>query len=104
MASATAWIQAAWMALAGLALCAGSALAQPAQRLSGSDSTVVKVSDIVPPRVVPPCKPGACRFAGKTVTVLVTGGIPIARPIYELKDEYEAATGARLNIVELTID
>ena len=104
MTSASAWIQAAWIALAWLALCAGGALAQPAQRLSGSDSTVVKISDIVPPRVAPPCKPGACPFAGKTVTVLVTGGIPIARPIYELKDEYEAATGARLNIVELTID
>src|SRR5262245_58256767 len=89
------------------AILAGAATAQtkpPQQKPAGSDPTVVKIGDIVPPRVAKLCKPGACPFAGQSVTVLVTGGIPIARPIHELKEEYEAATGAKLSIVEVTID
>jgi len=93
--------------VASTLLTMASALAQSdaePQRVSGSDPTVVKVGDIVPPRVVLPCKPGACPFAGKHVTVLVTNGNPIARPLHELKEEYEAATGATLEIVEITIE
>jgi multiple sugar transport system substrate-binding protein len=88
-------------------LIAGAAAAQTPhvpQKHTGSDSTVVKVGDIVPPRVAAPCSPGACPFAGQTVTVIVTGGKPIAWPVHEVKEEYEAATGAKLNVVEVSID
>ncbi len=80
------------------------AVAQTPPSVNGSDSTVVKPSDVVPPRVVSPCKPGGCPFVGQTVTVAVTGGKPIAGPIHELQDEFQAATGAKLVIVEKTID
>ena len=70
----------------------------------GADSVVAKPGETAVPRVAAPCKPGACPFAGQTVTVLVTGGNTIARPIHELKAEYEAATGAKLEIVEVTLD
>ncbi len=71
--------------------------------LSGgaSDATVVKMGNIVPPKVVQPCKPGSCLFAGQTVTVIVAKGIAIEGPVQEVKDEFEAATGATLNIVPI---
>lgn len=90
-----------------VATVAGAAMAQTKpgpKQPTGNDSNVVKMGDIVPPRVARPCKPGSCRFAGQTVTVLVTGGDTIARPIRELTEEYEAATGAKLNIIEVNID
>ena len=68
---------------------------------AGSEASVVKAGDIIPPRVVPPCKPGSCPFPGQSVTVLVVNSLPIGGPVLELKDEFEAATGARLNIVQL---
>ena len=72
-----------------------------AQKTAGFDASVVKTGELVPPRVVPPCKPGACPFAGQSVTVLAFTGKVITRPVHELKDEFEAATGAKLNIVEV---
>ena len=66
-----------------------------------SDATVVKMGNIVPPTVVQPCKPGSCPFAGQRVTVIVVKGIAIEGPLQELKDEFEAATGATLNIVPI---
>jgi len=66
-----------------------------------SDATVVKIGDLVPPRVAPPCEPGNCPFAGQKVTVIVAKGIAIAGPVEELKDEFEAATGASLKIVQI---
>lgn len=85
-----------------------SAVATPAhgQRLGakGSDTDVVQRGEGVPPRVMPPCLPGKCAFVGQTVTVVVSGGNTIAGPIHELKQEYEEATGAHLNIVELPVD
>lgn len=68
---------------------------------SGSTAvTVVKPGDIVPPRLVPACKPGGCPFAGQTVTVLLPKAV-IAVSILELKDEFEAATGATLKFVQV---
>jgi len=67
------------------------------------EASVVKVGDIVPPRVVQPCQPGHCPFAGQSVTVLHVnvknkeGGI-----FEEMKSEFEAATGAKLNVVLLS--
>src|SRR5882672_1222812 len=81
-----------------------TAAAQTRPPPKDSDPTVVKMGDIVPPRVAAPCKPGSCPFAGQSVTVIVVGGKPIAGPIHELKEEYEAATGASLTIVETSID
>jgi multiple sugar transport system substrate-binding protein len=77
-----------------------------AQRLGakGSDTQVVHRGEGAPPRVVKPCAPGKCLFAGQTVTIVAAAGNAIAGPIHELKQEYEEATGAHLNIVELPID
>ncbi len=64
------------------------------------EASVVKTGEIVPPRIAQPCKPGQCPFAGQTVTVLLVksqGGGAIG----ELKNEFEAATGAKLNLVQL---
>ena len=68
---------------------------------SPSDPTVVKMGNIVPPKVVSPCKPGSCPFIGQRVTVIVVKGIAIAGPLQEVKDEFEAATGATLIIVPI---
>jgi multiple sugar transport system substrate-binding protein len=65
-----------------------------------STVTVVKPGDVVPPRVAPACKPGSCAFAGQTVTILLPKSL-IAVPVLELKDEFEAATGATLKIVQV---
>ena len=62
--------------------------------------TVVKPGDIVPPRLVPACKAGNCPFAGQTVTVLLPKSV-IAVSVLELKDEFEAATGATLKFVQV---
>ncbi|WP_395834986.1 ABC transporter substrate-binding protein [Cystobacter fuscus] len=64
----------------------------------GTGVTVVKTGDLIPPRVAPACKPGSCPFAGQHVTVIVTNG-SISWAIPELKDEFEAATGATLTVV-----
>ncbi len=53
-----------------------------------------------PPRVVAPCLPGHCPFAGQSVTMLIVkeaGGGTIG----ELKEEFESATGAKLNLVQM---
>jgi len=68
--------------------------------VGGSEVTVVKAGDLVPPRAAPPCEPGRCPFAGQNVTVIVSKSV-IAQPFVEVKDEFEAATGARLNIVQV---
>lgn len=65
----------------------------------GVDASVVKPGDVVPPRVVAPCAPGKCPFAGQKVTVIVSKST-IAHAIPELKAEFEAATGATLEIVQ----
>ncbi len=85
--------------IAAFAVIAGANEVKP--KAGSSDAAVVKAGDIVPPRVAPPCKPGSCPFAGQSVTVMTTEGIAIAGPVYELKQEFEAATGAKLNLVQL---
>ena len=70
---------------------------EPVKAKGGGVVTVVKVGDIVPPRVAPPCKPGSCLFAGQSVTVIVSDSV-ISSSILEGKKEFEAATGARLDI------
>lgn len=72
-----------------------------AQRTGGFDATVVKAGELVPPRVAAPCSSGACPFAGQTVTMLLYAGRVITQPVHELKSEFEAATGARLVLVEV---
>lgn len=104
--------KARWLGVPGLLLAvpiwAAAGPAEPAasdaQAPRSSAVTVVKPTDIVPPRVVSPCKPGACPFAGKTVTLLLPHSV-VAVSVPELKEEFEAATGATLKIVEVrTID
>jgi len=88
---------------AGLAGAQGSTASSPPKR-EGVDVIAVKPGPLVPPRVVPPCKPGHCPFAGQTVTMLVFRGQPISGPVHEVKEEFEAATGATLNIVEVSFN
>lgn len=69
----------------------------------GQAATVVEAGGPLPPLVATPCPEGACPFAGQTVTVIVnTAGEkgPISGPFYEVREEFEAATGATLEIVE----
>jgi multiple sugar transport system substrate-binding protein len=82
--------------------CAPSLLSQSPP--TGSESQITKIGSSVPPRVVAPCAPASCPFKGQQVTVIVSGGKPIGGPIHELQQEYEEATGAKLNIVDLTVD
>jgi multiple sugar transport system substrate-binding protein len=70
----------------------------------GQAATVVEASDLLPPIVAEPCEGEACFCQGKTVSVIVnTAGEkgPISGPFYEVRDEFEAATGATLEIVEV---
>ncbi|MEM7347129.1 MAG: extracellular solute-binding protein [Chloroflexota bacterium] len=71
-------------------------------------AAMVKVGDITPPIVATPCPPGSCPFTGQTVTVILNGGAgatgPISGPFYEVQQEFEAATGAKLKIVEVSLD
>jgi multiple sugar transport system substrate-binding protein len=69
----------------------------------GQAAESVVAGDLVPPVVAQPCG-SDCPFAGQTVTVIVnTAGEkgPISGPFYEVRDEFEAATGATLEIVEV---
>ena len=69
----------------------------------GQAATVVEAGDLLPPIVAEPCGDD-CPYAGQTVTVIVnTGGEkgPTSGPFYEVRDEFEAATGATLEIVEV---
>lgn len=71
-------------------------------------ASVVNVGDVIPPVVAMPCEPGQCPFAGQSVTVIVSesGGAdgPMVGPLYEIRQEFEAATGATLTIVEEPLD
>lgn len=82
----------------------GGAAAEATPTPGESYASVTKAGDLVPPVVATPCEPGSCEFEGQTVTVLVnTAGEkgPISGPFYEVRDEFEAATGATLDIVEV---
>jgi multiple sugar transport system substrate-binding protein len=88
-----------WCLTATLSALTALAWAQ-GPKLDGTAVTVVKPGDIVPPRVVAACKPGSCPFAGQTVTVISGQGV-ITFSITEVKEEFEAATGASLNLVRV---
>ena len=96
-----------WSALGGPALASVLLIAGFAQgaevrpKPKGSDATVVRPGDVFPPRAAEPCKPGQCPFAGQHLTVLAVDGQGIGGPLLELKEEYEAATGASLDIVRV---
>jgi multiple sugar transport system substrate-binding protein len=64
-------------------------------------------TELIPPTVAEPCGDD-CPFAGQTVSVLVnTGGGEkgsIEGPFHEVRAEFEAATGATLNIVAVPFE
>jgi multiple sugar transport system substrate-binding protein len=57
-------------------------------------------ADAPAPRAAPACAPPACPFQDQTVRIITSTG-PIKTALLELKDEYEAATGARLEVVQV---
>ncbi len=79
-------------------------------------ASVVKVGDVQPPTITTPCEPSECLFVGQKVTIIVNGldrqmpensalrPGPIVGPLYEVKAEFEAATGATLEIIESPLD
>ena len=79
---------------------AASAQQVPAPEVENYKASVVRQGAVVPPRVAPPCAAGHCPFAGQTVTVLMVKEKG-AGALGELKEEFEAATGARLDLVQL---
>lgn len=79
----------------------GEAVAENVQ--SENESAVTSGSDVQVPVVAQPCEGDACFCTGKTVSVIVNAAGPdgpISGPFYEVRDEFEAATGATLEIVE----
>ena len=94
----------AWLALATgwipPALPADPPAASAPPRPESTTVTVVQPNDLPVPRVLPPCTPGSCPFQGQKVTVIATkSAISIA--LLEVKDEFEEATGAQLEIVRM---
>ena len=88
----------------GVLIAVSSLLAWGAVERPASDNiepSVLRADHSVPPLVARGCKPGRCPFAGQRVTVLVLNSRLIGWPVLELKDEFEVATGARLDIVRL---
>ena len=65
----------------------------PSPKTEAYKPSTVSGSSAVPPRVVPPCKPGRCPFAGQSVTMLIVKEAN-AGALGEMKNEFEAATGA----------
>ncbi len=76
--------------------------------VSDGAASVVDIGNVVPPVIATPCSPGQCPFEGQTVSVIVNdlGGVgsPITGPLYEIQTEFEAATGARLEIIGKPLD
>jgi multiple sugar transport system substrate-binding protein len=69
----------------------------------GAAAKQVEAGAYKPQRVAEPCG-NDCPYEGDTVTVTVnTAGKegPISGPLYEVRNEFEAATGAEMEIVEL---
>ncbi|MDO8249261.1 MAG: extracellular solute-binding protein [Rhodoferax sp.] len=90
-----------WLGLLIAAFAMVAAAQETTPKRGSYDASVVKAGEIVPPRVVRPCKPAHCLYAGQTVTVMVVDGFVIGGPLVELKEEFEAATGAKLELVRL---
>lgn len=66
-------------------------------------ASVVEAGNVIPPLIASPCSPGQCLFKNQTIRTIVSK-TPISGPIYEIRDEFEAATGARLEIIEKPLD
>ncbi|MBA2521271.1 MAG: extracellular solute-binding protein, partial [Chloroflexia bacterium] len=60
-------------------------------------------ADQAAPVVAEPCEGDSCLFAGQTLTFLVPNE-SIQVPIFEVREEFEAATGATLDIVTLPLN
>jgi multiple sugar transport system substrate-binding protein len=96
------------LVVACLLLAGWSPFARPADRPDAKapaspESTTVTVGqapDVPVPRVLPPCAPGKCPFQGQKVRVIATKSA-ISLALVEVKQEFEAATGAQLDIVRL---
>ena len=90
-----------WCWAATLLVFTTFAWTQEIQPKSESTETfVVKPGDVVPPRVAPACQPGSCPFEGQTVTVIAARSA-VSFAVGEIKQEFEAATGARLNLIRV---
>jgi len=89
LALATGWIPPA--------LPADPPAASAPPRPESTTVTVVQPNDLPVPRVLPPCTPGSCPFQGQKVTVIATKSA-ISTALVEVKEEFEAATGAQLEI------
>ncbi len=90
-----------------LLVACGGGEQQTGQQKTGVDegaaAEAVKPGSYKAPKVAEPCGDD-CPYEGDTVTVTVnTAGKegPISGPLYEVRNEFEAATGAELEIVEL---
>ncbi|MEO8056800.1 MAG: extracellular solute-binding protein [Burkholderiales bacterium] len=91
-----------WLAaMAGMAALVASAQDAKPAKPEDYKTSLVRASAVVPPQVAPPCKPGQCPFAGQRVTVLMVKEAN-AGTLGELKAEFEAATGATLELVQVT--
>ena len=75
--------------------------------LRAAPAAMAQDTEVIPPLVAEPCG-DTCNFTGQTVTVLVTSGGgekgSIEGPFHEVKAEFEAATGATLNIVAVPFE
>ena len=78
-----------------LFLRAGGAAAQDATEVP---SPTPIPADAAAPVVASPCAGGDCLFQGQTVTFLMPNE-SIQVPLFEVRDEFEKATGASLEIV-----
>jgi multiple sugar transport system substrate-binding protein len=81
--------------------------AEPTKVDQGNVAQSVQAGNLMPPVVATPAPAGQEPFKGQTVTVIVnTAGEkgPISGPLYEVRDEFEKATGAKLNIVEVPFE
>lgn len=84
------------------ALCCSGAGAQEGRRAM-NETRVVKQSNIEAPRVAAACRRGACPFAGQSLTLIVSGD-RMAAGMREVRREFVEATGAQLQIVEVSFD
>jgi multiple sugar transport system substrate-binding protein len=72
--------------------------ATPAPKPESTTVSVVQPSEVAVPRVLAPCAPEKCLFPQQKITVIATKSA-ISLALVEVKDEFEAATGAQLEIV-----
>ncbi|CAN5522239.1 extracellular solute-binding protein [soil metagenome] len=81
----------------GVSASAASLFLKAADTRAQDDPTPVP-ADVAAPIVAEPCEGDACLFAGQTVTFLMPNET-IQVPLFEVREEFEAATGATLDIV-----